>query len=64
MQQVAVAKDSRRPGDGSPSTYPPGQKVKAEFVLTGAQVNDTLQTECTGRVGEHDKGMPTKSRNV
>lgn len=49
MQQVAVAKDSRRPGDGSPSTHPPGQKVKAEFVLTGAQVNDALQTECTGR---------------
>lgn len=38
--KLLLAKDSRRPGDGSPSTHPPAQKVKAEFVLTGAQVND------------------------
>lgn len=38
------------PGDCSPTTHPPRQKVKAEFVLTGAQVNDALKTKCRGRV--------------
>lgn len=48
----------------SPHTHPPGQKVKAEFVFTGAQVNDALQTKGRGRVSSSSKAPeePTDSR--
>lgn len=39
---------------------PPGQKVKAEFVFTGAQVNDALQTKGGGK-DEHDKALLARS---
>lgn len=63
MQQASVAKDSEPPGagDASPCTHPPGQKVKAEFVLTGAQVNDALQTKGRDRVSM-TKTLPARSQ--
>lgn len=38
-------------------TYPPGEQVKAEFVFTGAQINDALERE-TGRQSEHSQAVP------
>ena len=41
----------------STGTYPPGQQVKAEFVLAGAHVNDALETEIR-RQGQQSRGVP------
>lgn len=41
-------------------TYPSGQQVKAEFVLTGAQVNDALEVRHT-EPRKHSRGCQQKA---